>query len=191
MGHHIGNSQQLTIDRSLNSLYVFQLYPSRPEMIQTVAENAGISSVSRRAITRISPISWCFVAFCVHYQPRPLRSTGVTRLHHYYGPLRHPLRPSLSLAGVRFRVTRPHRGGFPCCVRSPCAHMPGFLSFLLVSARFRLHHPIGFIRVKSLHRLQQGCGRGPCCVLWALARGGASLPVFSPRRGHADSWISS
>ncbi len=32
---------------------------------------------------------------------RSLPSTGVTRLHRYYEPLRHPIRPGLSLAGVR------------------------------------------------------------------------------------------
>ena len=60
---------------------------------------------------------------------RPLPSTGVTRLRRYYGPVRHPGRPGLSLAGVRLRVTRSHRWGFPCCVGSPCAacrrHYPG------------------------------------------------------------------
>ena len=44
---------------------------------------------------------------------RPLPSTGVTRRQRYYEPLRHPGRPGLSLAGVRLRVTRPHRLGFP------------------------------------------------------------------------------
>src|SRR5438552_2622410 len=32
-----------------------------------------------------------------HYKPRPLPSTGVTRRLRYYGPLRHPRRPGLSL----------------------------------------------------------------------------------------------
>jgi hypothetical protein len=44
---------------------------------------------------------------------RPLPSTGVTRRPRYYEPLRHPRWPGLSLAGVRLRVTRPHRLGFP------------------------------------------------------------------------------
>ena len=35
-----------------------------------------------------------------------------------------PKRPGLSLAGCRLMVTRHHRRGFPCCVRSPCADMP-------------------------------------------------------------------
>jgi hypothetical protein len=56
-------------------------------------------------------------------EPRPLPSTGITRLRRYYGPLRHPKRPGLSLAGVRLRGTPPHRMGFPCCVRSPCTGM--------------------------------------------------------------------
>ena len=44
---------------------------------------------------------------------RPLPSTGVTRLQRYYEPHRHPRWPGLSLTGVRLRVTRPHRLGFP------------------------------------------------------------------------------
>jgi hypothetical protein len=44
---------------------------------------------------------------------RPLPSTGVTRLQWYYEPHRHPRWPGLSLAGVRLRVTRPHRLGLP------------------------------------------------------------------------------
>ena len=57
-------------------------------------------------------------------EPRPLPSTDVTRCQRYYEPLRHPSRPDLSLAGVRFTVTRRLRWGFPCCIRSPC---PGML----------------------------------------------------------------
>ena len=71
-----------------------------------------------------SPLSWSLVASCVHLQLRPLPSASVTRLHRYYGPLRHPTRPGLSLAGFRLRVTRPRRWGFPCCVSSPLTCMP-------------------------------------------------------------------
>ncbi len=46
-----------------------------------------------------SPGSRCL---CVVLEPRPLPSTGVTRLHRYYGPLRLPRQPGLSLTGVRF-----------------------------------------------------------------------------------------
>jgi len=49
---------------------------------------------------------------------RPLCSTGVTRLCHYYGPLRHPTRPSLLLAEFSLPVTRRHCRGFPCSVSS-------------------------------------------------------------------------
>ncbi len=44
---------------------------------------------------------------------RPLPSTGVTRLHRYYGPFRHPIRPGLSLAGFRLKASHLHRLGFP------------------------------------------------------------------------------
>ena len=65
---------------------------------------------------RLTPISWMSVTYDADLEPRSLPSTGVTRLRRYYGPLRHPMRPSLSLAGVWLRGTPPHRMGFACCV---------------------------------------------------------------------------
>src|SRR5271157_1177494 len=66
------------------------------------------------------PISRLSVTSSVGLELRPLPSPGVTRGQRYYGPLRHPggnpacgVGPGLSLAGVRLRVTRPHRLGFP------------------------------------------------------------------------------
>ena len=68
--------------------------------------------------------SWMSVTYDADLEPTPVPSAGITRLRRYYGPLRHPKRPGLSLAGVRLRVTHPHRMGFPCCVRSPFTDMP-------------------------------------------------------------------
>ena len=62
------------------------------------------------------PISWLSVTSCVGLELRPLPSTRVTRLRRYYGPLRYPSRPSLSLAGVWLRGSAPRRSGIPCCV---------------------------------------------------------------------------
>ena len=53
-----------------------------------------------------------------------LPSAGVTRFRRYYGPVRHPRRPGLSLAGFRLAVTSAAAGGFTCCAGSPCAGMP-------------------------------------------------------------------
>ena len=41
------------------------------------------------------------VASCVRLQLRPLPSAGVTRLHRYYEPLRHPSQPGLSLTSCQ------------------------------------------------------------------------------------------
>src|SRR6202011_275554 len=60
-------------------------------------------------------------ACCVCLEPRPLPSTGVTRLHRYHGPLRHPTPPGLSLAGVRL-IIPDHAMGLPVLVRFPCVH---------------------------------------------------------------------
>src|SRR5262249_1718406 len=54
---------------------------------------------------------------------RPLPSPGVTRLRWYYGPVRLPPWPGLSLTGVRLGEV-PTREDLPCCVRSPYAGMP-------------------------------------------------------------------
>ena len=53
---------------------------------------------------------------------RPLPSAGITRLPRYYGPLRHPARPGLSLTGFRLaRATPP--SGLPVLLLSPsCVH---------------------------------------------------------------------
>ena len=59
---------------------------------------------------------------------RPLPSTGIIRLQWYYGPVRLPMRPDLSLTGRRL-VWRPPPGFFrvvsnlllPAC----CRHYPG------------------------------------------------------------------
>ena len=67
------------------------------------------------------PISRSLTTSRVGLELRPLPSTGITRLLRYYGPLRHPSAPSLSLAGVRLIIPDPH-WGFPCCARCPCVH---------------------------------------------------------------------
>jgi hypothetical protein len=51
---------------------------------------------------------------CVCLEPRPLPSTGITRFHRYYGPLRHPSAPGLSLTGVRL-IIPDHAKGLPAC----------------------------------------------------------------------------
>src|SRR5450830_457323 len=65
-----------------------------------------------------------FGAFCC-----PLPSTGITQLHWYYGPIRRPKMPGLSVTGVRF-VVPDHTMGFPvllslslctCCHQYPGA----------------------------------------------------------------------
>ena len=52
-----------------------------------------------------SPIPRSFVASCVPFQLRPLPSTGITRLHQYFEPLRHPSQPGLFLASCQLIYT--------------------------------------------------------------------------------------
>ena len=59
---------------------------------------------------------------------RPLPSTGITRLRRYYGPLRHPRAPGLSLAGVQLAIPG-HAMGLPVfralSLCTCCRHYPG------------------------------------------------------------------
>src|SRR5208337_444822 len=74
------------------------------------------------------PISRSLAASCVCLELRPLPSTGVTQLHRYYEPLRHPNAPGLSLAGVRLAVPG-HAMGLPVLralsLCTCCRHYPG------------------------------------------------------------------
>ena len=97
------------------------------------------------------PISRLSVTSCVDLELRPLPSTGVTRCQRYYGPLRHPRQPGLSLAGIRLRVTRPHRLGFPvlrwisvyrhAVVITPVARWVLIARGTAYSTRFPIHSP--------------------------------------------------
>jgi len=55
---------------------------------------------------------------------RPLGSTGITRLQRYYGPIRHPMQPSLTVTGLWLVVTCHHRTGLPVFRQSPPPRMP-------------------------------------------------------------------
>src|SRR5208337_2095146 len=65
---------------------------------------------------------------CVCLELRPLPSAGVTRLHWYYEPLRHPNAPGLSLTSVRLAI--PDHALGPPVLRALslcacCRHYPG------------------------------------------------------------------
>src|SRR4029077_8329290 len=68
------------------------------------------------------PISRSLTTSCVCLELRPLPSPGITRLHRYYGPLRHPSAPGLSLTGV-WLIIPDHALGLPVLrVRGRDAH---------------------------------------------------------------------
>src|SRR6266478_3282068 len=58
------------------------------------------------------PISRSLTTCCVCLELRPLPSTGITRLHRYCEPLRHPSAPRPSLTGV-WLIIPDHALGFP------------------------------------------------------------------------------
>src|SRR5208282_1141600 len=74
------------------------------------------------------PISRSLAASCVRLELRPLPSAGITRLHRYYGPLRHPSAPGLSLTGLRLIILE-HALGLPVLrtlsLCTCCRHYPG------------------------------------------------------------------
>ena len=65
---------------------------------------------------------------CVRLELRPLPSLGITRVHRYYEPLRHPMPPGLSLAGRRL-IIPDHGTGLPVLrtlsLWTCCRHYPG------------------------------------------------------------------
>lgn len=87
------------------------------------------SAVSGRSLELIGcPISRSLTTCCVCLELRPLPSTGITRLHRYYEPLRHPSAPGLSLTGVRL-IIPDHALGLPVLralsLCTCCRHYPG------------------------------------------------------------------
>ena len=63
------------------------------------------------------------VASYANLELRPLPSAGITRLHRYYEPIRHPKRPSLPLTGYRLDITNIHRIELPVLRQiSLCIH---------------------------------------------------------------------
>jgi hypothetical protein len=70
-----------------------------------------------------SPIPPSFVTSCVSFQLRPLPSPGITRLHRYCGPLRHPRRPGLALASCQLTAPRAITAGVSRVASGPlCLH---------------------------------------------------------------------
>ena len=88
------------------------------------------SAVSEHSSELIGcPISRSFTTYCVCLELRSLPSPGITQLHQYYEPLRHPRAPGLSLTGFQL-VIADHASGFPvlralslctCCRQYPGA----------------------------------------------------------------------
>ena len=74
------------------------------------------------------PISRSLATSCVCLELGSLPSPGVTRLHWYYEPLRHPGAPGLSLAGHRLAIPD-HALGLPVLralsLCTCCRHYPG------------------------------------------------------------------
>src|SRR5712691_9479875 len=110
------------------------------------------------------PISRSVTTYCVCPELRPLPSTGITQLHRYYEPLRHPKAPSLSLAGFRLVVALTTPWGFPCCVRFPCVHAAATTPAQRLGVLFSLSHPavsafpervVGLACASSFSRLAQ------------------------------------
>ncbi len=73
-------------------------------------------------VCRLAPISRLSAPSDTGLELRPLPSTGVTRRPRYYEPLRHPMRPGLSLAGARLSPRDSPRGASRVASVSPSRH---------------------------------------------------------------------
>ena len=143
----------------------------------------GLPSLSHAMPSGVSERSLDLVGSCQYppvlspflhpSRPRPLPSAGVTRPRRYYGPLRHPARPSLPLAGCRLARAR-HRQGFPCCLPSPSrthavantpAEPPGALVARFPDAGSLPRFNGGSASASSFSRPARRFTRVPACVL--------------------------
>src|SRR5262249_50721316 len=91
------------------------------------------------------PISRSLTTSCVRLELRPLPSTGITRLHRYCRPLRHPKPPGPSLAGDRLLKLK-HALGLPVLRASSsctcCRQYPGTATeFLFARSPSRISLP--------------------------------------------------
>jgi hypothetical protein len=90
-------------------------------------KSRGFSNAANGRFRRV-PADHGRIASCVGLELRPLPSTGITRLHWYYGPLRLPSAPGLSLAGVRL-ILPDHALGLAVLralsLCTCCRHYPG------------------------------------------------------------------
>jgi hypothetical protein len=93
------------------------VYPSFPACQSILRKSGYTPSRGSRLIANLSAVT----TFDTRLELGPLPSTGVTRLRRYYGPIRHPTGPRLSLAGCELTVTRGHPMGLPVLLgSSPC-----------------------------------------------------------------------
>src|SRR5712672_794305 len=72
---------------------------------------------------------------CVRLELRPLPSTGITRLHRYYEPLRHPSQPGLSLTSCQLIHTAITAGTSrvapgPLCLHAVANTPAGLMDFV-------------------------------------------------------------
>jgi len=86
-------------------------------------------------------------------EPGPLPSTGVTRLHQYYEPLRHPAEPGLALTGLRLVIGSPSDRAsrvasvFLLCVLSPLPRRNDQVHVSLTSPALSAFLPLGRSRL--------------------------------------------
>jgi hypothetical protein len=73
-------------------------------------------------VSRLAPISGLSAPSDTGLELRPLPSAGITRRQRYYEPLRHPMRPGLSLAGVRLSPRDSPRGVSRVASSPPSRH---------------------------------------------------------------------
>src|ERR1700731_2593317 len=121
------------------------------------------------------PISRSLTTCCVRLELRPLLSTGITRLHRYCEPLRHPSAPGLSLTGVRL-IIPDHALGFPVLralsLCTCCRHYPGAADGRSPRSKssIRISLPRFHFRVGLHIDLFEVCSAFTCVAACTLAR---------------------
>jgi hypothetical protein len=98
---------------------------------------------------------------CFCHSAHRVPSPGITRLHGYYKPVRHPTRPGLSLAGVRLGDTSPTVGVFHRDHDTGMAEVLRDLQAAVGHVPPREHAAEARPLQEELQKIQEGRRRGP------------------------------
>jgi len=135
---HYSRHASVSTPRSSNRTCGFAASGSRRRLTQSprpLHVTLSATSENNSGVVRLIANLPFVVASCVRLQLRPLPSAGVTRLHRYYEPLRHPSQPGRSLTSCQLIHTAITAGTSrvapgPLCLHAVANTPAGLMEFV-------------------------------------------------------------